>query len=713
MRRSPIVAVLVLCLSFFGMLAVAPEATAATAKSAPTGKVKVVVSAPKGVRVPIQLVGPKKRVVATVAKGTKRTLTLPRGTYTVKVPQVVVKGVTYALKKGPRKIRIGSKKVRAKFVVKKLADPGLYVSSATSSSITLGWKKPKKHSTVILRRALGTVAPAGPKAGKAVKVKASKTSVVDSKVKSGKTYAYSLFVRKGRSTARSVVTAGTPNVGTGAPTFALARNAAIVESGDSDVPNVSNGVVSVRLGAKRPTPPIGAGFVLPVSSVLPGGFIGTVSGLSPDGRTVTLASGGLADVFSSLDITSDVPSEPVTLDPVGAPESSADDDVAYARRAVEARALSAASSSSGESCFNTSLSNQVSNLHPILTPSGSFHSEVKSKFGVPYAVKFSVSAAMTAGFGFDIETEAAVSCGIEFKKLVKTWMAGPVPLTLVFDPTLEVSISGAIEETGFQSTLTGGMSADGQLGLGGYFHSRPIFHGDVTQPTVTGKNASLGLTLGGDLTFGPGAGSDSAGVVAGVNGWLNPLNASVSVSGVSGASTAAACVEASAKTEGGFGLEAKAWAGSFNWSASWRPEALTFSHSWFDKYYPEGCQNPPVTGSGDVKATLTWGSAADLDLHVTDPSGDEIYFGNDASESGGALDVDANAACWSVASQPTENIYWPSGGAPAGTYHVQVVTWSPCDETDLSWHLQVWVKGVLVVDQRGSDTSPVYDVTLD
>jgi hypothetical protein len=84
-----------------------------------------------------------------------------------------------------------------------------------------------------------------------------------------------------------------------------------------------------------------------------------------------------------------------------------------------------------------------------------------------------------------------------------------------------------------------------------------------------------------------------------------------------------------------------------------------------------------VLGTGDVQVTLRWEGEADLDLHVVDPNGELIWFGNDQSASGGILDVDANGACEGLA-QPVENIYWPTGVAPTGEYAVSVVYYQTC-----------------------------------
>jgi len=118
-------------------------------------------------------------------------------------------------------------------------------------------------------------------------------------------------------------------------------------------------------------------------------------------------------------------------------------------------------------------------------------------------------------------------------------------------------------------------------------------------------------------------------------------------------------------------------------------------------------------GGGDIQATLRWSGAADLDLHVIDPSGEEIYFAHSTSASGGQLDHDANAGCNGPEDDdnPVENIYWPTAGAPAGTYTVWVKVFDTCD-APLDWNLTVRRNGVTVIDQSGSGDSTDYTFSL-
>ena len=81
-------------------------------------------------------------------------------------------------------------------------------------------------------------------------------------------------------------------------------------------------------------------------------------------------------------------------------------------------------------------------------------------------------------------------------------------------------------------------------------------------------------------------------------------------------------------------------------------------------------------GSGDVQVTLTWDNTSDLDLHVTDPYGEEIYYNDRYSASGGYLDFDDTNG------YGPENVYWDEGTAPSGQYVVEVVYYSGSSAAD-------------------------------
>jgi len=117
----------------------------------------------------------------------------------------------------------------------------------------------------------------------------------------------------------------------------------------------------------------------------------------------------------------------------------------------------------------------------------------------------------------------------------------------------------------------------------------------------------------------------------------------------------------------------------------------------------------PVTltsvGTGDVQVNVSWDVDSDVDLHVLDPAGEEIYYGNRNSASGGQLDLDSNAAC-SLDHKRAENITWPAGKAPSGTYHVLVDYWDACTQTQTNYVVTVNVKGHAPQTFSGTFTGP-------
>ena len=75
--------------------------------------------------------------------------------------------------------------------------------------------------------------------------------------------------------------------------------------------------------------------------------------------------------------------------------------------------------------------------------------------------------------------------------------------------------------------------------------------------------------------------------------------------------------------------------------------------------------------TGDVQISLIWEGHNDLDLHVLTPRGVAISWQN-RTDKIGKLDVDMNAAADRMSREPVENIFWPTGRAPRGTYKVGV-----------------------------------------
>ncbi len=105
-------------------------------------------------------------------------------------------------------------------------------------------------------------------------------------------------------------------------------------------------------------------------------------------------------------------------------------------------------------------------------------------------------------------------------------------------------------------------------------------------------------------------------------------------------------------------------------------------------------------GTGDVQATLIWSGDSDMDLHVVEPNGEEISYTSKLSSTGGTLDHDDIPSCGSGAGDHVENIFWPTGEAPPGSYNVFVRFYNACaDGSSQSVQLTVRVNGQVVISQ--------------
>ena len=101
---------------------------------------------------------------------------------------------------------------------------------------------------------------------------------------------------------------------------------------------------------------------------------------------------------------------------------------------------------------------------------------------------------------------------------------------------------------------------------------------------------------------------------------------------------------------------------------------------------------PAPVGAGDVEITLSWDTDADLDLHVADPNGDEVYYGSEEVASGGTLDLESH--CGPQAFIRNEHVGWSQGTPPPGLYEVRVSHWgSDCDTAETNYVVRIYNHG--------------------
>lgn len=85
---------------------------------------------------------------------------------------------------------------------------------------------------------------------------------------------------------------------------------------------------------------------------------------------------------------------------------------------------------------------------------------------------------------------------------------------------------------------------------------------------------------------------------------------------------------------------------------------------------------------GELTISLMWHTVDDLDLHVTNPNGEHIWYWQRHDKCTGELDVDMNAD--DKTDEPVENIYWQD--PPKGRYEIYV---NNCDNNPVDYVVRV------------------------
>lgn len=107
-----------------------------------------------------------------------------------------------------------------------------------------------------------------------------------------------------------------------------------------------------------------------------------------------------------------------------------------------------------------------------------------------------------------------------------------------------------------------------------------------------------------------------------------------------------------------------------------------------------------VGGVGALEITLSWSGPADLDLWVTDPSGQTVRY-DSAASNGGRLLADAHKDCEAGSPEPPETVVWPIGAALPGSYVVTVNYWTECGAGSVGFKVSARVGGDTVLSTIG------------
>ena len=123
-------------------------------------------------------------------------------------------------------------------------------------------------------------------------------------------------------------------------------------------------------------------------------------------------------------------------------------------------------------------------------------------------------------------------------------------------------------------------------------------------------------------------------------------------------------------------------------------------------------------GTGDIQVTLRWATTDDLDLAVTGADGQRIDWEFPGpSGTGGTLDRDDNSSCVTQTQSPIENIFWPPGQAPNGSYTIEVNLFQRCafSSEPIDFEIRLLVQGTTdTITGTVSDDAPTftYDFSL-
>ena len=628
MRKAPfLVAAVILGV----VLALTQWPTAATAAPpVPNGTLRVTINAPEGVPADVVLTGvggttAGARVVAvkpTAGTSTVVTLTMPTGAYFVGAPRVTANGTAY-VGRASRPVVAAVAPVTLPLDVVYTADGGahdLHATAVGQTGIGLAWSAPA-GSQFALRRTTGPKPAVARTQGVAVPV--TGTTADDQGLQPGVQYSYALFtVVRGLWFGPVTLTAGTaPAPGSdqaayiAPPTTLLATPANVVST------TTTGTGVQLVLQSQVPPPVIGAGVTLPISASLPGGYLGVVTSVSPDGRTIGLDPGAFSDAFDyyALDVESfgSGPVPPPVPPTSGGVQQNSLEKQAVPERAqtpsgAGASALSknaqiaapAAAPAAVSANCTSSASNTVS-FTPDVAVGGSLKTTfVKKGFlGVDSEASLDMTLTTTVTGVAKVKWSGQYACSLKLPTFTKILTTTPVPISVVVTPSATFSISGALELDSLGITATGGVQVGGTMSLknGSSFQGKTIATAAPVPPKIT-ANGSVALKVGGDVTVGPGAGTSNAGVIAGVKGNLYPIDATFSPTFSATDSRFNSCLQAKAAVTAGLGLTAKAWLKDWKFEKEITVAALngTFNYPGSPWSLPAGCGSAAPPGSDSL-----------------------------------------------------------------------------------------------------------------
>lgn len=560
-----------------------------TASAQPgTGTARITIVAPVDVPGNVVLTGKTRHVAAKPRAGTSTTvtLTMAAGAYHVNLPRVPFGGTVYIGQSSRPEVVIRPGQTFGLVVtyVAEEGSRGLHATAVSQTGLTLSWNA-QEDSRFSLRRTTGAV-PATQRSD-GVEVPTTGTSAVDNGLQPGTQYSYALFTQKNsRWYGPLTVVAGTSPAGDGAQaSYIAAPSTLLLKPADITSVATTGTGVNLVLQPRTATPLLGAGVVLPISEALPGGFLGVATTLSPDGRTVGLRAGGLSDAFDYYELAVEnitaESSQPAQVGPMAAAKASL------------------------VNCGGVSGSQTIT-FSPEIKLAGHFKTKVdKYRFlgiDIPTGASVDMGFTVTVTGAAALELNGSVHCDLELGKVAKTFAVSPVPIAVLLSPTAQFSVGTGLKISNVGVQAVAGVQVAGSASLkNGISASGNVVMNLAPLPPKVEVNGSIGVKVGGEFLVGPGVATKNAGVIAGLGGEFNPIDASFKPYFEVGDARFNACTKTEAAFTRELKLSIKAWLGDWDVSQNVTLDALTGKTPYFGSpwYLPSGCKDLPASGTPD------------------------------------------------------------------------------------------------------------------
>lgn len=579
--------------------AVAPSAAYGAAQTE-NGAINVTLVTPAGIPASVALTAASRYVATKPPTGTSRTvpLSVAPGAYKVGVEPMTIDGQFYVPRSSRPEVPVRAGQTAAVEVTYTLDTSArdFHAASVEPTSITLTWTAEPRFR-IVVRRTM-TEAPAQAP-GQGVHVPISGGSAVDSGLAPGTQYTYALFAQdNAKWVGPMVLRVGTVSPVKTAAAYVASPQTQILQNSDVLAATTTGNGVRVVLRPGLPTPLMGAAVVLPISTTLPGGFLGVVTDVSPDGQTLQLVAGGITDAFDyySLSVPDFQGGDP-------APSSAESAPGRGGARTGERRSSDDAAPVAPASlltCLGGSIGGQIS-FAPEFELNGHFHGTITKyeDLGVPIGASLDIRLAATISGRASLTSTAAFTCNADLPPTMVPIAVTPVPLSFHWAPAAQLVLGGSLEVSNLGLTATAGVELAGHFGLteGADFSGDAFLSATPSTPTVV-ANGSIGFKVGGQVIVGPGAGTPAAGVIAGVGGELNLLDATFGPVYPASDPNYDLCLKASVASTRALYAIAKAWVGNWEESFQLTLDALKGSTDFPGSpwYFPAGCNGPGSPG---------------------------------------------------------------------------------------------------------------------